>query len=403
MLLAWARGASTQDHAADVLYLTGHYTPQGFVPDTHGSESASQYGPQANPEARWRWRAAGHAAVIVPCDGPTTLITDSAPRVDSPAVSDHVVVTADLIAAVSEALAQSMHGGTDSREKDRFQIAVVGCEAVASRWLRALADGFALRPGDVEFIDADDLAWELRTVKSPAEQVLMRAAGALGARAMTAAMRRATIGATEADVIAACMGEIVRGGGAWYGGGLSSGIFADSFAPTGGAYGAAPSTLRRLEAGDLVRFDAYGSLSGYVFDFARSFIAGRPPTREQQLLLDAVKGSVQAGIETLRPGITLGAVARNCETALANSEYARRYGAPNSVMGGVWGHGLGLGFEPPWITADSEIVVQAGMCFAVEMRIEAHNGPIDARGAQYEDNVLVSPTGAELLTPAVSP
>ena len=392
-LLAWARGASTQDHAADVLYLTGHYTPQAFVPDTRYPESTLQ----APAEANWRWRAAGHAAVIIPWEGLITLLTDSVPRTDSPAIADRVIPAADLIAAVSEILADCMHRRTDSRRQGRFRIAILGSEALAARWPRALSARLAIQ-GEVELVEADDLAWELRIVKSAAEQSLMRAAGALGAKAMSAAMRKAAIGATEAEIIATCIAEVIRGGGAWYGGGLSSGEWADSFAPTGREYGAAPSTLRTLEAGDLVRFDVYGSLAGYVFDFARSFIVGRPPTREQQLLLDAVQSSVQAGIERLRPGVTLGAVARVCQTALANSEYASRYGIPEPAMGGVWGHGLGLGFEPPWITADSQIVIEAGMCFAVELRIEAHSRPANARGAQYEDNVLVSLNGAELLT-----
>ena len=389
-LLAWSRGASTHDHAADVLYLTGHYTPQGFVPDTPAPASADA----------WLGRATGHAAVVLPREGPVTLITDSPPRADSPAVSDRVVLTADLIASTAGVLIESMRAFPESEQPNRaFRVALVGAEAFSSRWERALLARLAVE-GKVELLDDDSLAWEQRVLKSRAEQALLRQAGALGARAMTAAMRCAVRGATEADVVAACMAEVMRGGGAWYGGGLSSAASADSFAPTGGVYGAAPSTLRTLELGDLVRFDAYGSVAGYVFDFARSFVVGRAPLPEQQLLLDAVRDSVQAGIDALRPGVTLGSVAQHCEEALASSEYARRHGVPPSVMGGAWGHGLGLGFEPPWITADSSVIVQAGMCFAVERRIEAPNGPASARGAQYEDNVLITETGAELLTPA---
>ncbi len=129
---------------------------------------------------------------------------------------------------------------------------------------------------------------------------------------------------------------------------------------------------------------------------------GGPPTLEQKLLLDAVRDSVQAGIDILRPGVTLGTIARRCDEVLSASDYAGRYGVPASVMGGAWGHGLGLAFEPRWITPDSDFVVEPGMCFAIERQIEAPNGPPSARGAQYEDNVLISADGAELLTPAPS-
>jgi hypothetical protein len=51
-LVAWSRGGSTQDHYADVYYLTGFYTHQPFIPDESG-----------------RWRAHGHTALVLPVDG----------------------------------------------------------------------------------------------------------------------------------------------------------------------------------------------------------------------------------------------------------------------------------------------------------------------------------------------
>ena len=63
-------------------------------------------------------------------------------------------------------------------------------------------------------------------------------------------------------------------------------------------------------------------------------------------------------------------------------------------MHDAWGHGIGLAFDPPWITEDNELVLQPGMCLAVERRI----AEADGLGAQYEDNVLITPTGAERLT-----
>jgi hypothetical protein len=58
-LVAWSRGGSTQDHYADVYYLTGFYTHQPFIPDEPG-----------------RWRAHGHTALVLPLDEPGTLLLD---------------------------------------------------------------------------------------------------------------------------------------------------------------------------------------------------------------------------------------------------------------------------------------------------------------------------------------
>ena len=187
-------------------------------------------------------------------------------------------------------------------------------------------------------------------------------------------------------------GEIIRSGGSFYGMGLSSGPWAHTFSPsTPAAY-----SRRRLEAGDMVRLDIYGAVEGYLFDFGRSRVAGKPPTREQQEVLDAVRDSVHAGTELLRPGQTLGAVARRCEEVFAESAYARQYGQPRHTVGGALGHSFGLDWGPPWIVADSTVEVRSGMYFAVERRIEAPG----LGGANYENNIVVTETGPEIVTPA---
>jgi Xaa-Pro aminopeptidase len=146
----------------------------------------------------------------------------------------------------------------------------------------------------------------------------------------------------------------------------------------------------------MIRLDLYGSIDGYLFDFGRSRVVGQPPTQEQQEILDAVRDSVQAGIEFLRPGETLGAVARRCEEVLGASSYAHRHGPPWATMGGTWGHSLGLDWGAPWIESTSSTVIRPGMCFAMERRIEAPG----IGGANYENNVIVTDTGPEIVTPA---
>lgn len=99
----------------------------------------------------------------------------------------------------------------------------------------------------------------------------------------------------------------------------------------------------------MARLDLYGSVDGYLFDFGRSRVVGRAPTRDQREILDAVREAVQAGTELLRPGVPLAAIARRCEEVFAASAYVRRHGRPRETMGAAWGHGLGLAFEPSWV------------------------------------------------------
>jgi Xaa-Pro aminopeptidase len=384
-VVAWSRGGGGQDRYADVYYLTGFYTHQPFVPDL---------APTTGADSDWRWRAAGHSAVVIPSDGPVTLVVDSAYLQDPQPVADEVAVSADLIRTVSGLLAATERGEGRRRRRPRF--ALLGGDALPARWARALEVYLEARLGGADIFEADELGWRLRRRKSPAEQTLLRAAGALGARAMDNAMAAAVPGAREADVAGAFIETLVRGGGALYDIVMSSGPFAHTLASSGGPAGTAPFRDRRLAPGDLLRIDAYGSLGGYLFDFARTRAIGRPPNEAQRELLAAAHDSVKAGLDLLAPGVRLSEVADRCEATLAASSYVRRRGLPDSTMGGAWGHGLGLSFEPPWIHADSEQTAEPGMCLAVERRIEAPG----LGGAQYEDDVLVVEGGVELLTPA---
>ncbi|MFG1703141.1 M24 family metallopeptidase [Nonomuraea sp. M3C6] len=362
-VVAWSRGGSAQDHYADVYHLTGFYQHQPFVPDAPG-----------------RWRAQGHAAVVLPVDGPALLLTDTAAlREPRPAAS--LRTAPDLVDALADQLRASMPAG---------RIGLIGGEAMAAAWWCRLR---SVLPGH-ELVDADHLGWAARRVKSPAELRLLRASGALGARAMTAARDAATPGATEAEVAAAAIAEIARAGGAYYGMGISSGSESHTFA----ASDPAPySADRRLSAGDLLRIDLYGSVHGYLFDLARTWVVGEEPTTEQRRLLAAVRDSVWAGIETVRPGRRVGDLARRCQEVFERSDFAAHHGLPASEMGGAWGHGLGLSFEPPWVAEDGPHAserIEPGMCLTLARRIAMPS----VGGADYEDDVIVTDSGPEVIT-----
>jgi Xaa-Pro dipeptidase len=173
-LVAWSRGGSTQDHYADVYYLTGFYTHQPFIPDEPG-----------------RWRAHGHTALALPIDGPGTLLLDMTELQDPKPVADRIRFTEDLVESLAMTVAETVPPGAD--------IALVGGEALAWRWGRELD----ARLPEHRLVEADDLGAGLRLVKSKAELDLLRAAGEVGARAVDAAMEAAVPDATEAEIAAA--------------------------------------------------------------------------------------------------------------------------------------------------------------------------------------------------------
>jgi ectoine hydrolase len=366
-IVAWSRGGSTQDHYADVYYLTGFYTHYPFIPDLPS-----------------RWRARGHTALFLPVNGRSTLLVDVARRQEPEPVADCIEFSEDIITSLVRTLVVGL--SPDAR------VALLGGEALAWRWGQHLAQVCA-EERNIRLVEVDELGVELRLLKTPAEIETLRAAGIIGTRAVTAAMNAAEPGATEAEVAAAAIEEIVRAGAALYGLGLSSGKWAHTFSPSSPA---AYDARRRLARGEMVRLHLYGSLDGYLFDFGRSRVVGQEPTQLQQEILDAVRDSVNAGTAFLHPGRTLGDIAQRCEDVLAASSYVQRHGLPRATMGGAWGHALGLDWGPPWIERASTVVIRPGMYLAIERRVEAPG----IGGANYENNVLITEGGPEVFTPA---
>ena len=241
-----------------------------------------------------------------------------------------------------------------------------------------------------ELVAADDLGPRLRWTKSGAEQARLRAAGAIGSAAVDAILAAAAPGATEAEAVAEGVRVIVAGGGAVYGMGVSSGPSAHTYGPSSPA---PYDGRRRLVPGDMFRIDLYGSVDGYCFDFGRSRVVGARATPTQQAVLVAARDSVLAGVSAVRVGATLGDVARACDEAIAASEWAR--GGDRLPPGlAAWGHAVGVGLEPPWIVATSTDRIEPGMCLAIERRIVDPG----VGGSTYEENLLVTESGIELLS-----
>lgn len=364
-LVAWSRGGSTQDRYADVYYLSGFYSHFPTLHDRAGI-----------------WRARGHCACVLAPDGTSELVVDQRRlRDDDAPVADAVVFTADPVEGLVQALRRALPDGG--------RVALLGGDVLAARWARALGQALPRH----ELVEADALGHELRLLKSPAELTLLRAAGALGTAAVDAAMAAAVPGAHEGQVVAAAVEQVVGAGGALYGLGLSSGRWAHTFSPTRPA---AFDARRTLRAGELLRLDLYGSVDGYLFDFGRSLVVGGGEgSADQRAIVDATIDSVQAGIAAIRPGVAIDEIAKRCDAALLASDYADRFGAGEAPLGS-WGHSLGLCWEAPWIERGNELRLQEGMCLAVELRIEAPG----VGGANYEDNVIVTADGCELLSAA---
>ena len=148
---------------------------------------------------------------------------------------------------------------------------------------------------------------------------------------------------------------------------------------------------RRLESGDLVVLDFGGVLEGYCVDLTRVAAVGRV-TPEAVALYGAVREAHRAALATIRAGVPAHRVDAAARQVLDDQ------GLGAAFVHGT-GHGLGLEVhEAPRVSRLSppDEVLDAGMVCTVEPGAYVPG----LGGARLEDDVLVTDTGAELLTTA---
>jgi len=75
-------------------------------------------------------------------------------------------------------------------------------------------------------------------------------------------------------------------------------------------------------------------------------------------------------------------------------EQERRGYPLQGVFSGL-GHGIGLGWDSPWLTRDEASVLQPGMVLNVERTVQR-----DGYLGDFEETVLLTERGPELLTDA---
>ncbi|MFZ5927874.1 MAG: M24 family metallopeptidase [Acidobacteriota bacterium] len=247
--------------------------------------------------------------------------------------------------------------------------------AVWAEAARRLGRNGALKPlgGAVE---------RLRRVKSPEEIDAIRASARLCGEAFRQAVRRFRPGMTENDAAAEIEYRMRKLGaeGAAFETIVAAGARASlPHARPGGA---------RLEKGRPVLVDMGANLAGYMSDMTRAAHFG-PPPREFVRLYDAVLEAQQAGVKAVRAGVP----ARRVDAAARNALKVRgldRYFTHST------GHGVGLEIhEGPRLGARSGETLEAGMVVTVEPGVYLAG----KAGIRIEDTVLVTETGAEILTP----
>ncbi|WP_020573257.1 type I methionyl aminopeptidase [Actinopolymorpha alba] len=164
---------------------------------------------------------------------------------------------------------------------------------------------------------------------------------------------------------------------------------------------------RPLDNGDLVNIDITAFIDGVHGDTNATFFVG-DVDEESRLLVERTHEAMMRGIKAVRPGRQVNVIGRVIES------YAKRFGY--GVVRDFTGHGIGTSFHsgliiPHYDEPRFDTVIEAGMTFTIEPMLTLGTHEWDMwedgwtvvtkdrqRSAQFEHTVLVTETGAEILT-----
>ncbi|MBN9063229.1 MAG: M24 family metallopeptidase [Rhizobiales bacterium] len=238
---------------------------------------------------------------------------------------------------------------------------------------------------DVEWIDAADLFFELRRLKTPEQVEMLREATRFAEDGLTAVVSTPMLGRDVASLRLiyerACNERAAANPGCGF---LGSRVTAS----VGGVISPTVMGGPRVARGDLVFFDCGASIRGYGSDTGRT-IALDEPTRESRAIMDALRRGMDAAFALVKPG------ARMCDIFHAGQDAVRAAGLDWYTRGHI-GHamGLGMGEMPPFLSPKEERPLEPGMVMALET-------PLYVRGLggfQIEECFLVTDSGYDLLT-----
>lgn len=172
---------------------------------------------------------------------------------------------------------------------------------------------------------------------------------------------------------------------------------------------------RVLLAGDIINVDVTSFLpakDGFHGDTSATFYIGEP-SEEAKRVVEVARRSLELGIAEVRDGARLG------DIGAAIQEYAEGQGC--SVVRDYVGHGIGRQFHtapqvPHYGTRGAGKRVKAGMVFTIEPMINLGDYRCEvlddnwtvltadrSLSAQFEHTILVTQTGAEVLTQRKAP
>lgn len=162
-----------------------------------------------------------------------------------------------------------------------------------------------------------------------------------------------------------------------------------------GARGALPhgvASEKKIERGDMVTIDMGAIVDGYCSDCTRTVAVGKP-SKEQRTIYETVWRAQVAASEAMRPGLGCKATDKIARDIIEAAGFGANFGH------GL-GHGVGLEIhEAPRLSKLGKGRLEAGMIVTCEPGIYVEG----VGGVRIEDMLLITDSGAEVLTGCAKP
>ena len=268
--------------------------------------------------------------------------------------------------------------------------------------------------------DVRSIVFDLRQVKTPYEQEVLRKSVAISSEAHKAGMRAAAPGKYEYEVEAAIEEVYLRNGAMSWG---YPSIVGSGPNATILHYN---KSSRRMEPGDVLLVDAAGNYQGYTGDITRTYPITGTFTREQRDIYQIVLSAQDAGMKAVKAGARTNDVQAACDAVLRNGLVKLGLVTdPQGMQFKIWStHGV-----LHWIGMDvhdvgSRRTIEPGMAFVIEPGIYIREAALDALprtaenlafiekvrpmvrkysniGVRVEDSFLLTESGLERLSATV--
>lgn len=222
----------------------------------------------------------------------------------------------------------------------------------------------------------------LRIRKSPTELEYLRQAARIVEAGMKGAIAATRVGVSEREVAAAMADARIRAG---------SDLPIDGVLTTGErtlqSHG--PWTDRKLQTGDLLKYEFHGIKNCYWARMLRPGVLGEP-TADQKRNADILISAQNEALSKMRAGISSREIDRICREPVIAAGFAKREDFTNRV-----GYGLGLNFRPSpgeflyEFTPQLEFTLEEGMVFHMIL---------SAVGRGISDTIVVTAAGIKFIT-----